>query len=110
KMIGSVLLGNNLINILASAIVTEVLDQTFHGGLGVAIATAVMTVLVLVFAEVLPKTLAILRADDVARWLSAPTELAVFLFSPAVNAVQWFVGMTLRLVGVNMSGATGTAQ
>ena len=58
-MIGAVLLGNNLINILASALVTEVLTQTFHGGLGVAIATGVMTVLVLVFAEVLPKTLAI---------------------------------------------------
>ncbi|HLI67844.1 MAG TPA: HlyC/CorC family transporter [Caulobacteraceae bacterium] len=110
RMIGSVLLGNNLINILASAIVTEVLEQTFHGGLGVAIATGVMTVLVLVFAEVLPKTLAILRADDVARWLSGPTELAVFVFSPAVKTVQWFVGMTLRLFGVNVSAVAGTAE
>ena len=73
-----------------------VLSQTFHGGLGVAIATGMMTVLVLVFAEVLPKTLAIMRADDVARWLSGPTELAVLLFAPVVNTVQWFVGGTLE--------------
>src|ERR1700739_3775530 len=70
-MIGSVLLGNNLINILASSLTTEVLTRAIPGALGVAVATAVMTVLVLVFAEVLPKTLAILRSDDVARALSA---------------------------------------
>jgi len=103
QMIGAMLLGNNLINILASAMVTEVISETFHGGLGIAIATGVMTILVLVFAEVLPKTLAIVRADDVARWLSAPAELAVRVFSPFVAAVQWFVGGTLRLVGVRVA-------
>jgi Mg2+/Co2+ transporter CorB len=110
QMIGSVLLGNNLINILASALVTEVLSQTFRGGLGVAIATALMTVLVLVFAEVLPKTLAILRPDDVARWLSGPTEVAVLLFGPVVNTVQAFVRATLRLFGVDVHAETGTAE
>jgi Mg2+/Co2+ transporter CorB len=110
QMIGAVLLGNNLINILASAMFTEVVSQTFHGGLGIAIATAVMTVLVLVFAEVLPKTLAILRADDVARWLSAPTELAVFVFGPVVRTVQRFVRGTLRLFGVNADAGLGSAE
>jgi len=61
-MIGAVLLGNNLINILASALTTQVLTQAIPGAWGVAAATGVMTVLVLVFAEVLPKTLAILRS------------------------------------------------
>jgi Mg2+/Co2+ transporter CorB len=107
QMIGSVLLGNNLINILSSALVTEVLTKTIHGGLGVAITTAVMTVLILVFAEVLPKTLAILRPDDVARWLSAPTEVSVFLFAPVVNTVQAFVRGALRLFGANVDAATG---
>ena len=58
-MIGSVLLGNNLINILASALATQVLTRAIPGGWGVAAATAIMTALVLVFAEVLPKTVAI---------------------------------------------------
>jgi Mg2+/Co2+ transporter CorB len=110
QMIGAVLLGNNLINILASAMVTMVLSQTFHGGLGVAIATGIMTVLVLVFAEVLPKTLAIMRADDVARWLSGPTELAVLVFAPVVNAVQWFVGGMLKLVGVAVAAGRGETE
>ena len=101
-MIGSVLLGNNLINILASALVTQVLTKAIPGGLGVAAATALMTVLVLVFAEVLPKTLAITRSDDVARFLSGPTELVVWLFGPVVFTVQWFVRKTLKLFGVNI--------
>jgi hypothetical protein len=61
-MIGAVLLGNNLINILASALATQVLTTLIPGPWGVAVATAAMTVLVLVFAEVLPKTVAIVRS------------------------------------------------
>jgi len=102
-MIGSVLMGNNLINILASALVTEVLTKTIPGGWGVAAATALMTVLVLVFAEVLPKTLAITRSDDVARFLSGPTEIVIWLFGPMVVAVQFFVRKTLSLFGVQVS-------
>jgi len=102
-MIGAVLLGNNLINILASALTTQVLTSAIPGPAGVAIATALMTVLVLVFAEVLPKTLAILRSDDVARALSYPTLFAVKLFGPIVYAVQWIVRKTLRLFGVKLS-------
>src|ERR1700744_4843349 len=64
-MIGAVLLGYNLINILASALTTEFIAKSIPGALGIAVATGVMTVLVLVFAEVLPKTIAIGRADDV---------------------------------------------
>ena len=102
-MIGSVLLGNNLINILASALVTEVLTKAIPGGWGVAAATALMTVLVLVFAEVLPKTLAITRSDEVARFLSGPTEIVIWLFGPVVFAVQFFVRKTLGLFGVKIT-------
>jgi Mg2+/Co2+ transporter CorB len=101
-MIGAVLLGNNLINILASAVTTQVLTRSIPGALGVAVATAVMTVLVLVFAEVLPKTLAILRSDDVARFLSGPTLLVVKVFGPIIFAIQWIVRRTLRVFGVKL--------
>ena len=67
RMIGSVLLGNNLINILSGALMTDVLTKAFPGGWGIAMATGVTTVLVLVFAEVLPKTVAINRPDSTAR-------------------------------------------
>lgn len=101
-MIGAVLLGNNLINILASALTTEVLTAAIPGPWGVAAATAIMTVLVLVFAEVLPKTLAILRSDDVARFLSGPTLLVVRLFGPVIYTIQFVVRRTLRVFGVKL--------
>ena len=105
-MIGAVLLGNNLINILASALATEVLTRTIPGAWGVAIATGTMTVLVLVFAEVLPKTLAILRSDDVARFLSGPTLVVVKVFGPVIYAIQFIVRKTLRLFGVKLDMET----
>lgn len=104
-MIGAVLLGNNLVNILASALATTVLTAAIPGPWGVAVATATMTVLVLVFAEVLPKTLAILRSDDVARFLSGPTLLVVRLFGPIIYAIQWIVRRTLRVFGVRLDMA-----
>jgi Mg2+/Co2+ transporter CorB len=101
-MIGAVLLGNNLINIGASALATQVLTRAIPGALGVAVATGVMTALVLVFAEVLPKTLAILRSDDVARLLSGPTQLMVKVFGPIIFTIQWVIRKTLTLFGVRM--------
>ena len=101
-MIGAVLLGNSLINILASALTTQVFDKAIPGGWGVAAATAVMTVLILVFAEVLPKTLAILRSDDVARFLSGPALVVVKVFGPIIYTIQYVVRKTLGLFGVRL--------
>jgi Mg2+/Co2+ transporter CorB len=101
-MIGAVLLGNNLINILASALATQVITRAIPGAWGVAAATAVMTSLVLVFAEVLPKTLAILRSDDVARWLSGPALVVVWVAGPIIFAIQWVIRRTLGLFGFKM--------
>ncbi len=105
-MIGAVLIGYNVINILSSALATEFITKMVPGALGVAIATAVMTVLVVVFVEVLPKTLAIVRADDVARALSGPMLLVVRVLGPVIYAIQWIVRHTLRLFGVNLDMET----
>jgi Mg2+/Co2+ transporter CorB len=102
-MIGAVLLGYNLINILASAVATEFITKSIPGAWGVAVATAVMTVLVLVFAEVLPKTIAISRADDAARFLSGPMLLTVKVFGPVIFTIQWIVRQMLRPFGINLS-------
>jgi Mg2+/Co2+ transporter CorB len=61
-----------------------------------------MTVLVVVFVEVLPKTLAIVRADDVARALSGPMLLVVRILGPVIDAIQWIVRRTLGLFGVRL--------
>jgi Mg2+/Co2+ transporter CorB len=101
-MIGAVLLGNNIFNILATELASSVFAKVIPGAWGVAAATAVMTVLILVFAEILPKTLAILRSDDVARFLSAPTFLVVKLFGPIIFGVQFIIRKMLNLFGVHL--------
>jgi Mg2+/Co2+ transporter CorB len=105
-MIGAVLIGYNVINILSSALATSVITKAIPGAYGVALATGVMTVLVVVFVEVLPKTLAIVRADDVARALSGPMLAVVWVLGPVIGAIQWIVRRTLRLCGVNMDMET----
>jgi Mg2+/Co2+ transporter CorB len=106
-MIGAILLSNNVINIGASALTTSVLSAAFPGGwMGPAIATVVMTVLIVIFSEILPKTLAIARADDVARTLSIPTYWVVRIFGPVANGAQWVVRQTLRPFGIKLDAGT----
>ncbi|HWU50230.1 MAG TPA: HlyC/CorC family transporter [Asticcacaulis sp.] len=103
KMIGAILLLQNVLNIGASAVATVSIDRVIPGPWGAAISTGLMTVLVLVFGEVLPKTLAIMKPDDVARFLSRPVLWAVVSLGPIITAVQWFVRGTLSLFGVRLS-------
>ncbi len=102
-MIGALLVAYNAINILASVMATEVITHVVPGSLGVFLATVVMTVLVVVFVEVLPKSLAIVRADDVARVLSGPMLIVVRVLGPVIYAIQWIVRRTLGLFGIEMS-------
>ncbi|MFG6591210.1 HlyC/CorC family transporter [Sulfitobacter sp. 1A12157] len=101
RLIGSVLLGNNLVNILAASMATALFTRLF-GESGVALATLVMTLLVLVFAEVLPKTYAITNAETAAALVSRPISIVVLVFSPVVTAVRYFVRGVLRLFGVQI--------
>ena len=109
RMIGSVLLGNNLLNILLSSLVTEFLAHVIPGAWGVAIATGLVTFLVLVFAEVLPKTIAIARPDDVARGLSGPSRIVVALFGPVISAIQGLIKVSFRLFGLDLDEAADEA-
>ncbi|MEQ8292216.1 MAG: HlyC/CorC family transporter [Roseovarius sp.] len=99
RLIGSVLLGNNLVNILAASLATALFTRIF-GESGVALATLVMTLLVLVFAEVLPKTYAITNAEAAAARTAPLITLVISVFSPVVSAVRLFVRLVLSLFGV----------
>jgi Mg2+/Co2+ transporter CorB len=103
RLIGAILLGNNVVNILASALATSVL-LTLFGQAGVAYATIGMTILVLVFGEILPKTLAIGAPDRVARGVAPIVNVLVIVLSPIVYGVQVLVRMILRGVGWNGQG------
>ena len=98
QLIGAILLGNNLVNILASALATSILIG-FFGDIGVAIATVVMTTLVLIFSEILPKTYALSNADRVALGVAPVIRILVAFFSPITRALNLVVGATLRLFG-----------
>jgi len=99
RLIGSILLGNNLVNILATSLATALFTRAF-GESGVAMATLVMTLLVLIFAEVLPKTYAITNAEKAAGLASRPISVVVTLFAPVVGAVRLLVRGVLRVFGV----------
>jgi len=99
RLIGAVLLGNNLVNILAASLATALFTRLF-GESGVALATLVMTVLVLVFAEVLPKTYAITNPEGAASRVAPIIRVVILLLAPLVGAVRGFVRRVLALVGV----------
>ncbi|WP_299731299.1 HlyC/CorC family transporter [uncultured Tateyamaria sp.] len=101
RLIGSVLLGNNLVNILAASLATSLFTRAF-GESGVALATLVMTLLVLIFAEVLPKTYAITNSEKAAALVSRPISLVVTVFSPVVSAVRLLVRALLRVFGLQV--------
>ncbi|MTH98098.1 HlyC/CorC family transporter [Roseibium sp. RKSG952] len=102
RLIGALLLGNNLVNILASALATTVFLELF-GEAGVAIATIVMTALVLIFAEVLPKTWAISNPERFGLAVSPIVRVVVALFAPIVVGVEYIVRNLLKLFGVDVS-------
>ncbi len=102
RLIGALLFGNNLVNIFASALATSVFIQIF-GEAGVVYATLVMTFLVLVFAEVLPKTWALAVPDRFAIAVAPFVRLAVTTFGPFVVLVEWIVQGILRAVGAGAS-------
>jgi Mg2+/Co2+ transporter CorB len=105
RFIGAILLGNNLANIAASALATTLFLRLF-GEAGVAYATVVMTVVVVLFAEVLPKTYAIVNADRMALAVAPVIRFLVAVLAPVTAAMQWIVRHTLRLFGAEVSDDT----
>ncbi len=99
RMIGALLLGNNVANILSASLTTALLTDLF-GTNGVAIATVMVTVLVLVFAEVLPKTVAIISPVPVAILVGPAIKVLILLFTPVVTTVRAFVRLILRIFGL----------
>ena len=99
RMIGALLLGNNIVNILSASLATALLTRLF-GDSGVALATLVMTVLVLIFGEVLPKTLAITYPEPVATRVAPIIRVLIILFSPVVTVVRLLVRGILHAFGV----------
>jgi Mg2+/Co2+ transporter CorB len=101
RMIGAILTGNNIVNIAATALATGLLLSWF-GEIGALYATAIMTVVVVVFTEVLPKTLAINAPERVALLVARPIAWTVLLFGPLLVGIETLVRFILRALGVKV--------
>jgi len=102
RLIGALLLGNNAVNIAASSLATGVLLAWGFGEAGVLYATVMMTILVVVFAEVLPKTVAINAPDRVALLVARPISWLVRLFGPVLMAIEAIVRWILARFGIDV--------
>jgi magnesium and cobalt exporter, CNNM family len=101
RMIGAILTGNNVVNIAATALTTGLLLSWF-GDVGALYATAIMTVVVVVFTEVLPKTLAINAPERVALLVVRPIFWTVRMFGPLLIGIEGIVRFILRMFGMKM--------
>ena len=104
RLIGALLVGNNLVNILASALATSFFLNVV-GEAGVAIATLVMTALVVIFAEVMPKSWALSNPDKFALTVAPILRPVVFVLTPVTKLVTFLVKAILRLAGVRIDEA-----
>lgn len=102
RLIGAILLGNNLVNILASALATSVMIETF-GETGVVWATLVMTIVVLIFAEIMPKTFAIRNANKMALAIAPVINVLVYVLAPITATIQVVVQATLKVFGAGVA-------
>src|SRR6201992_1379653 len=101
RMIGALLLGNNIANIGASALATGIFTAWF-GEVGVLYATGVMTVLVVIFAEVLPKTIAINAPDRLSLLVARPMTITVYLLGPLLTVIEVIVRLLMRMFGIEI--------
>ena len=104
RLLGAILLGNNLVNILASVLATSVFLRLF-GETGVVYATLMMTVLVVVFAEVLPKTYAIQTPDQTALRTAGLLRILVGVLAPFTKLLQLISRTILRAAGFTGASA-----
>ncbi|CCB67625.1 MULTISPECIES: HlyC/CorC family transporter [unclassified Hyphomicrobium] len=96
KMIGTVLLGNTLVDVLAAALASNIAVH-LYGQVGVAYATAIITVLIVIFAAVLPKTYALAYADRVALVVAPPMQGLIYVLTPFTKAIEFIVRHILIL-------------
>lgn len=98
RLLGAILIGNNVVNIGASSLAT-VLATNIFGNSGVGIATGVITILVLIFGEITPKSIAKQKSETVALMVVKPIQFIVFIFKPFVYVFTIISSLFIRLLG-----------
>ncbi len=99
KMLSAILIGNNIVNLSASALTTAVVMRLF-GGVATGIATGVLTLLILIFGEISPKTIATMRAEKLSMAYAPVIYALIIVLTPVIFAVNFLSGLFLRLFGI----------
>ena len=102
-LLSSILVGNNVVNIAATSVSTSLFISIFGDG-GVAIATAVMTVLVLIFGEITPKTIAANSPEKIAVIVSKPISIIMKITKPIVWVFNLLTGIIFKIMGIENDG------
>ena len=105
KMLSTILIGNNIVNIAASSLATTFTMKVF-GNMYIGIATGVMTLLVLLFGEITPKTIATLKADDLALSYARPIYALMTVLTPIIYIVDKLAGGILFILRVDPNAKT----
>ncbi|MDZ7628674.1 MAG: HlyC/CorC family transporter [Parvularculaceae bacterium] len=106
RLIGSILVGNNLVNILATTLASGLFVSWFGaGGLAIAIATATMTALIVIFSEIAPKSVALSRPDSLALFVSGPMRWLVFALAPLTYVLRGIVRGFFGLFGLDLASS-----
>ncbi|CEI71986.1 MULTISPECIES: HlyC/CorC family transporter [Romboutsia] len=104
KLLSSILIGNNVVNIAATSISTSLFITLLKGPEAVPLATAVMTVLVLIFGEITPKTIAANSSEKVAIFVSKPIKAIIFILTPVVWVLNIVTNLIFKLFGIKTKG------
>jgi len=89
KLLATILLGNNLVNVAAASLGTALAVTIWEGEMGILIATIVVTIILLIFAEVTPKTIALRYSERMALIYVYPLQVISLVFSPIASALSW---------------------
>ncbi len=109
RMLGAILLGNNFVNIAASSIATALLVARF-GEAGIVYATIAMTLVILVFSEILPKTIAVSHAEHIACHIAAPMHVIMRLLAPVTGLIMAMINGLKRLMRVPEDTGSGLSH
>lgn len=104
KMLSTILIGNNLVNISATSLATTLTIQIF-GSIFVGVATGILTILILLFGEIVPKTAASINSEKLALTYSPFIKLLMFLLTPVIFIVDKLSGFLLKLMHINANGS-----
>ncbi|MBO5354937.1 MAG: HlyC/CorC family transporter [Clostridia bacterium] len=110
--LSAILIGNNLANIAVTTCTTLIVMSLFPGNVGLAstIATIVVTIVILICGEIVPKTLSKQHADTVVRWVAIPIRVLTIILSPVVAIVMALLFALRKLWGKDVSEATVTEE